>query len=306
VEVGEAHTLASSCNKLYSWGWNDYEQLGIDNIRVPNTTLNTISLPQGCRLKSFYAHDNYSSVTFEDPPSTQFFGMIPEDVLTIKQRIYRNLRGKYALNSGNLVEFNIRGLLPLNIPDKVTQVACGMAHVICKTSLRKILTWGDGTEGQLGHEDYMSHHQPKIVSYFANEKHEIVQISAAAKCSMVVYSNHRMFWFGSNWTIRRVNSPVEIQLQQKSDYLWDNTKYTPIRIIGSWSKSLSIIGVTFAWHNGVLPTNISLKKKVLQQLSIKWNEQNINTVLPPYIRSITHYFSEKCMRLPIFKPNIQM
>lgn len=123
---------------------------------------------------------------------------------------------------------------------------------------------------------------------------------------MVVYDNHKMHWFGSNGTIKRCNVPTEIQIHHKSDYLWDGNKYTPIRIAASWSKSLSIVGVTFAWHNGVLPTNISLKKKVLQQLALKWNEQDISTVLPPYIRSLTHYFMEKCMRLPVYRPDIQM
>jgi len=138
-----------------------------------------------------------------------------------------------------------------------------------------------------------------------SDKHHVVQVAAAAKCSMVVF-DHRIYWFGSNNTIKYCHTPTEVQVHHKSDFLWDGNKYTPVRVVASWSKSLSIVGITFAWHNGVLPTNISLKKKVLQQLALKWNEQDISTVLPPYIRSITHYFMEKCMRLPVYRPDIRM
>ena len=30
----------------------------------------------------------------------------------------------------------------LCIPEKIIQLACGMGHVICKTNLKKVYTWG--------------------------------------------------------------------------------------------------------------------------------------------------------------------
>jgi hypothetical protein len=47
-------------------------------------------------------------------------------------------------------------------------------------------------------------------------------------------------------------------------------KYTPVRISSSWSRTMSIHGVTFAFHHGAMSTNISLKKKVISMLSTKW------------------------------------
>lgn len=134
----------------------------------------------------------------------------------------------------------------------------------------------------------------------------VIQVAAGSRCCIVVYSNHKIFWFGTNGTITRIQTPEEVRWSDKSDYLSDGNKYTPIRAVCTWSKTMSVIGITFAWHNGVLPTNISLKRKILQQLATKWNEQDVKTILPPYIRSITHYFTEKCMRMPVYKPNIEM
>lgn len=42
----------------------------------------------------------------------------------------------------------------LNTPEKVNQLSCGMSHVICKTILKKVFTWGRNDSGQLGTGDY--------------------------------------------------------------------------------------------------------------------------------------------------------
>jgi len=34
---------------------------------------------------------------------------------------------------------------------RVTTISCGFKHVICKSSLGKVYTWGSGSKGQLGH-----------------------------------------------------------------------------------------------------------------------------------------------------------
>lgn len=42
----------------------------------------------------------------------------------------------------------------LNVPEKVNQISCGMGHVIIKTILKKVFTWGKNNCGQLGTGDY--------------------------------------------------------------------------------------------------------------------------------------------------------
>lgn len=71
------------------------------------------------------------------------FGRIPEEESFDKQNNYYTLRSKFTLMNGTLVEIKGHEFIPLGISDKVVQVACGFAHVICRTSLKKILSWGD-------------------------------------------------------------------------------------------------------------------------------------------------------------------
>ncbi|XP_010532866.1 PREDICTED: ultraviolet-B receptor UVR8 [Tarenaya hassleriana] len=48
----------------------------------------------------------------------------------------------------------------------ISMLACGGAHVIALTSGGKVLTWGRGTSGQLGHGDTLNSLSPKPVSFF--------------------------------------------------------------------------------------------------------------------------------------------
>jgi alpha-tubulin suppressor-like RCC1 family protein len=41
----------------------------------------------------------------------------------------------------------------INTPEKVNQLSCGMGHIICKTILKRVYTWGKNESGQLGTGD---------------------------------------------------------------------------------------------------------------------------------------------------------
>ena len=76
ITLGETHTLVSTTNKIYSWGWNDYQQLGISDKSVPATIINSLNLPATIRPKNIKAFNSYSSISFDDPPCVHYFGKI--------------------------------------------------------------------------------------------------------------------------------------------------------------------------------------------------------------------------------------
>ena len=79
VEVGETHTLVANTSRIFSWGWNDYNQLGISDRAVSPGLINTINLPSTAKAKAIRACDNYSFISFSDPPCVHYFGKIEED-----------------------------------------------------------------------------------------------------------------------------------------------------------------------------------------------------------------------------------
>ncbi|OVA00320.1 Regulator of chromosome condensation [Macleaya cordata] len=80
-------------------------------------------------------------------------------------------------------------------PKTISQLACGGAHVIALTgNYGKVLTWGRGTSGQLGHGDLNNCLHPKPVKLF--ETLPISHVSAGWNHSGFVSDNGRVFTCG--------------------------------------------------------------------------------------------------------------
>lgn len=79
VALGETHTVVSSTNKIYSWGWNDYHQLGVNDKSIHPHVINCLNLPSTAKPQSIKAFNNYSSISFSDPPCIHYFGKIEEE-----------------------------------------------------------------------------------------------------------------------------------------------------------------------------------------------------------------------------------
>ncbi len=54
-------------------------------------------------------------------------------------------------------------------------------------------------------------------------------------------------------------------------FVGNHNRYSPVKIISRWSKTVSLIGITLAYHDDLLKNQISLRKKVLESLMIKWS-----------------------------------
>ncbi|GAB4839939.1 hypothetical protein Ancab_020649 [Ancistrocladus abbreviatus] len=73
-------------------------------------------------------------------------------------------------------------------------LSCGGAHVVALTSCGKVLTWGRGTSGQLGHEDMNNCLQPKLVKSL--ESLFISYVSAGWNHSGFVSDSGQLFTCG--------------------------------------------------------------------------------------------------------------
>ncbi|KAL9664449.1 hypothetical protein QQ045_019850 [Rhodiola kirilowii] len=67
------------------------------------------------------------------------------------------------LGTGRLEDELSPQLIQFPSADSITQFACGGAHAIALTSNGKVLTWGRGTSGQLGHGEMVNVLKPKMV-----------------------------------------------------------------------------------------------------------------------------------------------
>jgi hypothetical protein len=109
---------------------------------------------------------------------------------------------------------------------------------------------------------------------------QVSQVAASPDGSLVLDAHCKLYWFGSNGTISGVTVPEEVSLSNKSQFIGNHSKYSPVRIISKWSKTISLIGLTIACHDGQHKNQISLRKKILESLMVKWSEDISTGTLP--------------------------
>jgi len=69
----------------------------------------------------------------------------------------------------------------------VETIDCGFRHVIARTSLGKVYTWGWGLNGQLGHGEAFSELSPRHLNLDKkNRKNKCIQIAAGYEHSVVL------------------------------------------------------------------------------------------------------------------------
>ncbi|ESQ34348.1 hypothetical protein EUTSA_v10007854mg [Eutrema salsugineum] len=99
------------------------------------------------------------------------------------------------LGTAKLQDEHLPQLLSLTSLASISMLACGGAHVIALTSGGKVLTWGRGNSGQLGHGDILNTCLPKPVSFF--DDYVITQASAGWSHSGFVSDSGCLFTCGS-------------------------------------------------------------------------------------------------------------
>ena len=77
---------------------------------------------------------------------------------------------------------------------------CGYKHVIAKSTLGKIYTWGWGAKGQLGHGHFDSEVSPRLLIIEKNKhKEKAIQIAAGFSHSLIMLeTNRELLWFGTS------------------------------------------------------------------------------------------------------------
>lgn len=117
------------------------------------------------------------------------------------------LTESYVLLNGVVLTVEGASYSKIHVPDKVTQISCGMAHTICKTLLKKVFSWGSNRMGQLGTGDFYEKRGCRLVEYFSKRRIPVCQVGATAFGSVVLDQNGKIYWFGTNGTIKNACVP---------------------------------------------------------------------------------------------------
>lgn len=76
------------------------------------------------------------------------------------------------------------------------------------------------------------------------------------------------------------------------------------RILSTWSRTMSVIGVTVICYNKKFENNIALRNKTVDILFAKWQEAGIYNINPPVIPSVSDHLEQCHVKLRSKKINI--
>lgn len=161
-----------------------------------------------------------------------------------------------------------------NAGEKVTGVACGFQHSVCRTSLGKLYAWGWGGYGQLGNGTLNNELSPRIVQFSPDlQRFRVVQCAAGYRHTVVMLESNKLAWFGTNSALYYSKYPTEIELARRLPDFFGTNEYLPIRILCSWSRSLNLTLLTIVDYRYVNQPKVKLAK-TLSVLASKWSSRN--------------------------------
>ena len=175
--------------------------------------------------------------------------------------------------------------------EKITTVSCGQSHVIAKSSLGKIFTWGKGKDGQLGHSSTSNELIPRQAQLRSTSKP--IQISAGFRHSLVL-SESRKVWLTGRSSSGTCNTFHEVNLINKSvEISKTGLEGGVVRISSVWCKIFSIMMVVLADMRYLQgnPQSANKISSALVMLAAKWTGK---TPEPPIIESI-HSLYPACL-----------
>ncbi|MGW0806554.1 RCC1 domain-containing protein [Nonomuraea sp. NPDC002799] len=134
VDGGSAHSLAlTSTGQMWSWGWNNYGQLGNNSTAQSNVPVR-VQLPDGTTVAAISGGHGWFSLAVESSGRLLAWG--------------DNSYGQLGNGTTTRSTVPIQAELPAGTA--ITAIAAGDDHVVALTSAGRVLTWGYNRYGQLG------------------------------------------------------------------------------------------------------------------------------------------------------------
>lgn len=323
---GDDHTLmVDYSNNLYVWGSNSAGQFGIGHPRDVPSIVHLKSLGTKTKLIACKGNKNYlitqdghlySWPTPEDPvniyqplqarvrePAARFdniscgrnFAM----AISTDGVLYSTGLNKYGqLGHGDTRDRSVFEPIEClrNYGEKISEVSCGIAHTICKSTTDKVFAWGMGSKGQLGSGDSRHATLPlyiRVQDHGALTKPRSVQ--AGALSSYILLDNKKVYHAGLISKTEEIHLDFRLlDVETKALKAKFGQDLIPMKLYSKWSKSLTLTYLVIADFRKVKVTT-GIRDKIAHQVHSKW-EEVYNQVLPPFTDAIYKNICPKYVR----------
>ncbi|KAL3715372.1 hypothetical protein ACJRO7_007151 [Eucalyptus globulus] len=185
IATSGTHTAAiTEAGELYTWGREEGDgRLGLGPGRGPDQA-GGLSVP--CKVKALPV-----------PVSSVSCGGFFTTALTKDGQVWNwGANSNYELGRGN----KVGGWEPKPIPSlehvRIIQIASGGYHSLALTDDGKVLSWGHGGHGQLGHSSIQSQKVPTVVDALANE--HVIFIACEGSTSAAITDEGKLYMWGNS------------------------------------------------------------------------------------------------------------
>lgn len=238
--------ILTSKGRLYTWGFNDYGNLGTGvhgNHYSPVDITSKFALSNNDQIVQFSLSGLHSAV------------------ITLQGRVFMwGLNSAGQLGDGTTISkqtpIEITNKFNLQPGEKIVKITLGENYSLAITQKGKIFMWGSSTGQVLGDGTFFNRYVPtEITNRFTLLQEEIIiQISTGSFHTAVLTNTGRVFSWGSNQYGQigignniHPSSPVEITT---AFGLSQGDKIVNISLGGSQSSAISLLGRIFTWgHN---------------------------------------------------------
>lgn len=178
VSLGSGHSSAiTESGKLYTWGDNDFGQLG-DGTTVEKHTPRLIDRFNGEKVIAVSLGVEHSAA------------------ITESGKLYTWGYNYYGqLGNGSTDERHIPTCIISG--KKVVDVSLGWAHSAALIESGELYTWGSNSEGKLGDGTTIPKHYPILIDMFGGEK--VVAISISDHHSAAITETGKLYTWGNNF-----------------------------------------------------------------------------------------------------------
>jgi myosin-5 len=177
--------------------------------------------------------------------------------------------------------------------EKIEEVSCGFKHVVCRTNLGKIYSWGLGSSSQNGNIRGKNQSSPMEVHFSDSSLSSLTRIrniGASAFGSYFFFDDGSLFLLGKcgpGIFIQPAKFPYTTRMfsgKMKEDFV-------PVKIFSNWSSMLSVGYLVFLDFRGV-ETAKNYKEKIAGMVAAKWKSGNM---LPVFDENLHKYVQSKNM-----------